>query len=591
MNNSVFLESVYSKVDTNIHIKKDVNVEEILNIQLKNVRSGNSTRIELNNFYDHFDIYQELQQKKQALKEQLKNIPPSTKEYIPLQTQLQQLHAQETEMRTHILDLALMLNKMKDTEKISAVKSAYEKGQLKAIDGLISDDYLEQQLTTLEQKKEKIAAKLMDSANEFNIKARITYLLFDVEENERFKKVLYFYDTGLKSASKTHNNEFHVEYLRSYCLFTDSLHLIDKTEQLYEQLDAISHEWGTTLNKAAFLQQRNKLDQALRAMQFLLVDIRHGRYPDLKPNELATIHNNAGNLYRSLAEYDTAIKQLLKAESYFTDLAPTPSNINLYVSIMTNLSLCYALTENYQEAIKIAEKSLQIKQQFLTVDETYTKRSIALTQSNLGKLYLQIKDFATSEFYHLESLKNINFCVQKDANIYLPFYAINLFNMTQLFYAKKDLDHALKYGIECFDIRQRYFVTARLPQNEFIEIGDLLFSLLRDIIAKDETQTNLAALEAHLLNRKNMANIMLPLHESKFIIDHLIANLDVAIFYTNQKPELTKASEAMQICQQDFQLIMKKYLFQVPQNLLMQLQNVYFRLEKIHAEKSGSQTN
>jgi len=140
---TTFIQEVFSKTNTNIFISQDISIESQVRMIIDDIRSDRHTRIELDNFYNGFDLYQDLKQKKQQLQIQIATLTMDNPEYTPLGTEIQNLIDEEKKMRVNILELALTLEKASDTKKLQQSKIAYLDGDIKQIDHLITDKYLE----------------------------------------------------------------------------------------------------------------------------------------------------------------------------------------------------------------------------------------------------------------------------------------------------------------------------------------------------------------------------------------------------------------------------------------------------------------
>jgi len=149
MAKSIFIQNIFSNRDSNIFSSKTISTAGDVETIINDIKSGQNTHIELDTFFDHFDIYRNRQVKKDSIRKKLATLPshhPTTEE---LRQELQQIVEEERSLRIDILELALTLETSTpadESAKISAVKKAFREGALLEIDSILAEDQLLQQL-------------------------------------------------------------------------------------------------------------------------------------------------------------------------------------------------------------------------------------------------------------------------------------------------------------------------------------------------------------------------------------------------------------------------------------------------------------
>jgi len=96
---STFIQEVFSKTNTNILISQDISIESQVRMIIDDIRSDRHTRIELDNFYNSFDLYQDLQRKKQQFQTQIATLTMDDPEHMTLGTEIKNLTDEEKKMR------------------------------------------------------------------------------------------------------------------------------------------------------------------------------------------------------------------------------------------------------------------------------------------------------------------------------------------------------------------------------------------------------------------------------------------------------------------------------------------------------------
>lgn len=405
MNNSTFLQGVFSKNNTNILLSETVNLEHQLRVIIEDIKSERNTHLELDLFYEGFDRYQDLQLRKAQLQTDLARFTSDHPEHWSLATALTQLTQEENQMRANILEFALTLDQMQDSANISAIKSAYMQGQLKRIDGILPEDHLLEQLNRLlhhEQQIQQVSTQLVDNANEFMVKAEITNL--DFERPDRFEKAIFYFERGEQSAQHAQNEAYLVQFLIKFAYFLQLRNQPHLSYPRYER--ALEH-----------LQNLKSVESSAQQ-----------HYQALISNNLALLLSGNHQFTEALPHFNQALqfrKQLLEATqnpAYREDLAAT----------LNGLGELYRTWNKWEQARPFYEEALDLRRELALDQSPLALANLAESLNNFGNLLKKQNDFQAAQTAFREAFQLYNTLSQEHPNLYLADVAMVLNNQALL---------------------------------------------------------------------------------------------------------------------------------------------------------------
>ncbi|PHN07779.1 tetratricopeptide repeat protein [Flavilitoribacter nigricans] len=405
MTNSTFLQHIFSGRDTHILLHEEAPISSQIRILIDDIRSGKNTHIELDTFYDSFDLYQDLQHKKKRVQQAIAPLDMHAPDYISLATEIQQISEEESIMRANILDLALSLDKMRDSEKIQQIKQAYTQGSLKQVEDILPEDYLITQFNQYlhnQQQLEQVSEQLVDNANEFLVKAEITNLNY--EREDRFEKAIFYYEKGQISVKVSKKLSHIAAYQYDYAFFLQRHFVFPQARTLYLE----SLEIKRTLNRED---------------------------PGEHAFDLSMILNNLGILCSNTNEFAEAVSFFEESLLIRRKLAENePEYRHEVAATLNNLSVLHSDTNDHEKARSTIKEALEIKRTVAEAQPALYLSSLAMTLNNYGELLRENSDFIQAQIYFQEALTIQRQLVTDNPEELLPEIAATL-NNSALSYA------------------------------------------------------------------------------------------------------------------------------------------------------------
>ncbi len=161
---------------------------------------------------------------------------------------------------------------------------------------------------------------------------------------------------------------------------------------------------------------------------------------------------NMGTLYKRMEEYDEAIRISERALELSASLTNAKTaQANLYVT----LGIVYEQKKNYKKAVDFMKKSLQINQ------ETGNKIGEAKSYLNLGYFSLNLNQLTDAEDYLHKAI-----ALARDANTY-ETNALSLMDLAEVRIKQKRFADALKFASESYEIfKQHNFKDQLIPVSQ-----------------------------------------------------------------------------------------------------------------------------
>ena len=191
--------------------------------------------------------------------------------------------------------------------------------------------------------------------------------------------------------------------------------------------------------------------QALKIRQRLAITD-----PDKFEPEVAATRSNLGLLYLRMGKHEIAEDHLLKAvqiDQKYSSLDSIRSKLHLSYAL-NNLGMVYRQKLEYPKALKAYWGSLDLKKQIAKSHPSYASE-VAVTQINIGNLYLVADMYAEAEESYLEALKIFRLASKKFSLKFYPDLALVLNNLGSLYYEMGQNQQAETMLLEALEIREK----------------------------------------------------------------------------------------------------------------------------------------
>lgn len=441
-----FLKDIFSGKNTNIIFSNEISVEnQIINI-ISDIKSEKDTHIELLYFFSSFDKYQEIQTQKKALyKNDANNIDA-----------IKKLDIQENTLRVDILNLCLLLNKIEYTEKIDEIKSLIKKGQITKAEYVLDEKYLKEKEAFLEQyeanKKniKETSDKLVDSSNEFMVKASLVLLKFELEN--RFEEAEDCLDNSLKAAKYSKvidqiilcQNEIgnyyllHNKFNRSIQTYKESIDLYKDITNKENYLKEISF---TYFGYTSALLQNNQISDVDKIFNEVLIFFSQYKHNQLNENFVYLLFNYLFFL--------TNKKKYEQAEKIFNEISYLIEKRIDYENEANDIIIKFLFTASYYftqiKDFKNAEKGfleiLRIYKSNYIKDDYFSSRII---YNEIANYYIEINELKKAKHILEEGIKEIENIVNKNPQKFVSELAITQTTYSRVLYSLNLLDEAEK---------------------------------------------------------------------------------------------------------------------------------------------------
>lgn len=417
MTNSNFIQKVFSKHNTNILLSQELSAEAQIRVIIEDIRSEKNTHVELDTFYDGFDLYQDLYQKKLALQTQLEALTFDAPDFMSLGQEIQRIIEEENRMRINILELALTLDKIAGSTKMVEIKNAFELGQLKQIDIILPEDYLLEQFNKYlenEYQIQHVAEQLVNNANEFLVKAEITNL--DYERVDRYEKAIFYLGKGKISAHVSGILHFSGYYQGKFAEFLAHHNDYDQAIPLFEEALSIFRKIAEA-NDSTFLPV------------------------------VAILLNDLGDIYRLRNQLDLAeklLKEALEIKEHLMQLGSRES-IDFINSTLNNLGFVYLAKRDFHSAESIYQDALASA--YAHTDANSTDQSwsgLAQILANKGRFHFYLKEYERGKEYLEESVQIFRRLSKTNPREHLPVLVRVLVDTANCWQAMNNYTRAIK---------------------------------------------------------------------------------------------------------------------------------------------------
>lgn len=388
-----------------------LNIEKVLSsydfeLAIKQLQSGGSVSIVIQQFFSQTDCYQTIQHKLLGVQQQIENTQYSEYHKIQqLKEQLSKLKEEEMQFKVDLLQYARVIHneKFSKLEIVKNLKLLLYEGNLHKSDQLLKESDLEKNYTLLEESLKietnlnVLYEKLVVNSYEFFIKAHLTSLNYD--QPFRYEKAVHFFDKAIVSARRALAHTPHL----IYCLS----------------------------NYAIFLQTHNQLNIAITTYEETL-DLLNAanvgeEYDDYKArtyHNLGTVNQNLGLTEQSRQWYDKA--EDLFQEVYFRSMTDQIENnkllfntteIKAHAETFINFlrASCSNLSQKLIVELISAESNLRTAIYYLELVKETNKDEFLLAEaeftSDLGFVNYKMKNYEESKQYYKNALflfENLN---------------------------------------------------------------------------------------------------------------------------------------------------------------------------------------
>ncbi len=402
-----------------------------LNIVIDDIKADRVINIEFLIFFSIYDIFKHINKKRKQVIQQLSQIDNYEQRKV-LNDELEKLDEEEKQYRINILLTANSFSTIKHNEILQEVADLFFEGHIqKASEKLNVQDMegIQAQMFELletEIKLEKVRDCLEDNANEFKIKAQLTLLNLAISEFEdRFRKVIFYFERGKISIEKTKRQSSIADYYVEFSVFYQNHNQYNEAQNL-----------------------------AQNALSIYEKDIYHRYIPNI-----AMIMNNLAVLYKDKHEFDLSEDMYKKCLYYYKELSSSnPDYLYNLCVLWNNFGEFYRFIDN--ESAKSAEncylEALNIAKQCKNWN------NVANVNNNLASLYSDIKRFKDAERVFSENLnyyktKQVNTEDKADIFMTLNNLAIVCQNQNKIYEARKLYDEALSLRNELLNVNSRKY--------------------------------------------------------------------------------------------------------------------------------------
>jgi tetratricopeptide (TPR) repeat protein len=516
---NVSIKNVFSeKGSTNIFISKEV-VSEI-QIALTDIKSVGTTKIYLDQFFDEFDVCQELNLKKKNLQLQL-NINKDNEEKIQqLRRELFNIRSHEKNIRIKILELALVLENGIDTEKTMQVRDTFKLGKLSNIDFIIPDEYLIKNLDEYvnnEKQLAEVSDRLIENSFEFFVKAYFTSLKYELQN--RVEKTIYYFDTGMISARASENQahiasslfEFgtflldHNEFIKAESVLMDAVTieeilakedpqthytnrvrilnllgiLFNTTNQIssaefcfeaaittYEEVPikekGIIADVGNSYNSLGSLHldnnNFNKAEENFGHAKYIFEELEK-YYPGEYIHAVISLKNSFGLMYNNMKEFAKAFDnfhEVLEYRRKEIDYANLPK-VNMLASVLNNLAVLSSDTGEYHKAKSYYEENLQLTRLLVSKNREQFLPDLGSALYNYGQFMCQLES-TREDAYNLllESADIFKELTQISPSAYAVMVTTVIKSIGSLMQDNEELETAREFYLEAFEYLKKY---------------------------------------------------------------------------------------------------------------------------------------
>lgn len=477
---SIEIKSVFSRNSNRVFIS--AKVAESVQLALSDIKSGRDARIELDKFYESFDVYQDLLKKREILIAKLIEFREGTELYATTVVEIESMFLDERNMRINILELAFLLEKFNDTQINKHLRERFKRGRIADMQKLLPGKLLAQRQAEIAQNKElidRVAEKLIDNSNEFLIKAQLTNLNYG--RKNRFQKALFYYGRGFVSA-KASASLYHIgNYAYTYGHFLHMYELFDKAKLLYmEALNEFSKdprkfkiEIPVVLNNLGslcksildFKSAEQYFRKALKRYNNMAADDDYDFFPDKANvlNNLGILKTDQKDFRASQNAFDEALEINEKLAFEYSDLYISDVAITL-----NNIGNMKADQDDYAGALQVFKRALTIRKRLAKKDPQSFLSSVAMTLNNIAVLQMDHQKLREAEKSFSEVIMIYNGLAENDPDLYLFSEAMGYYNMGNLHYSNNRFYDAEKNFSKAIQI---YNTIPRKDNQTFVNIA------------------------------------------------------------------------------------------------------------------------
>lgn len=439
-----FLKEIFSGKNTNIIFSNEISVEnQVINI-ISDIKSEKDTHIELLYFFSSFDKYQEIQTQKKALYKNFENNTDAIKN----------LNIKENTLRVDILNLCLVLNKIEYTEKIDEIKSLIKIGAISKADYVLDEKYLKEKEAFIEQYEEnkknikETSDRLVDSSNEFMVKASLVILKFELEN--RYEEAENCLENSLKAAKYSKvidqiilcQNEIgnyyllHNKFDKSIQTFSESIDLYEGISNKENYLNDISLTYIGYTNALLQNNQINDVDKIFNEAQSLFSSYNNNQ---LNENFVYFLFNYLFFLTNK-KKYTQAKDTFNKISNFIEKRVDYKNEANdIVIKFLFTGSYYFTQIKDYEKAEKGFLKILQIYKSNYIKDDYFSSRII---YNEIANYYIEINELKKAKHILEEGIKEIEKILNKNPQKFIPELAITQSNYSIVLYRLNLLDEA-----------------------------------------------------------------------------------------------------------------------------------------------------
>lgn len=318
---------------------------------------------------------------------------------------------------------------------------------------------LQNQLTELKTKKNKLREKIVKCPDNENFKADLLKVDADLAEQgqkiESFKaNVFRLYETFTKVEINTQRLYFAEAFFKTG-KFKEADALLNDKEPIKTYLSDVA----TAFKKISILHYDNNefadaesvLNEALHIYRELAQD-----NPITYMPKVAMTLNNLANIQKDRIEFAAAEQNFKEALEIYRGLAIQNPEIYLPEVAMTlnNFAILQKSKKELSDAEKKYDEALQIYRELAKGDSKTYLPDVAMTLNNLANIQTTRDEFAVAEENFQEALKIRREFAKKDPRTYLRYVASTLNNLALLQKNKNEFAVAEENYQEALEIRR-----------------------------------------------------------------------------------------------------------------------------------------